>query len=241
MENGTEKPLTKRERRELARESKTREREKEKKANVMRKICIWGLVILAVGFFGYKLFKYLSAPVDNVDIFEIAESEWVKGAVNARATLIEYSDYQCPACKSITPLLERLVNEFPNDLRLVFRDFPLTTIHKYALPAAKAAEASGKQGKYWEMHDVLFDKQEEWATSGDSEKFNRYALDLGLNVDNFKSDYDSKIVEEAVKKDIVSGGRLRINSTPALYLNGKKLTVESYEQLKREVEKVILR
>lgn len=114
----------------------------------------------------YDEFKAFVEKVKNGEkenSMEVKVNDNVKGSREAKAVLIEYSDFQCPACQVYYPVVKQLTEELGNEILVVYRHFPLTTIHPNALPAAKAAEAAGKQGKFWEMHDMLFDKQSEWS------------------------------------------------------------------------------
>lgn len=222
--------LTKKERRELARGQKREEREKEKKTMFGKKIATWVLVIAGLGFLGYRFFVWLSTPAgtktatETITISEVTDADWVTGAKDAKVTLVEYADFQCPACAAYHPFVKSLLSENPDSLRVVFRHFPLTNIHPNALSAAHAAEAAGAQGKFWEMGDILFAKQEEWASSDNAtDLFKGYANELGLDVDKFASDMDSDIARESVTSDLASGNQAGINSTPTFVLNGQRV------------------
>jgi protein-disulfide isomerase len=133
-----------------------------------------------------------------------------------------------------------LNRDFPEDLNIVYRHFPLIEVHKNALPAAKAAEAAAKQGKFWEMHNLLFEKQEEWGQDSNAlDKFISYAEGLGLDVELFKSDFDSKEVQDRIAADMASGDSLRVNATPTFFLNGNKVSPRSYDEFKNLVEREI--
>ena len=150
--------------------------------------------------------------------------DWIKGGIRAGVTLIEYGDFQCPACASYAGVVKELASTFPNELRIVYRHFPLTQIHRNALPAARAAEAAGKQGKFWEMHDLLFEKQGLWSNEGNAVAlFLEYAKSLGLDEEKFKRDYDSSEVRARIEAQLASANALGLNSTPSFLLNGKKL------------------
>ena len=153
--------LTKRERRMLAKEDKQKEREKSAKAGKIKKFTAWLLIIAALLFGGYKLVKWINTPQDEQApaTVTLGENEWSKGNPQADVILIEYSDFQCPACKTYYPLIRRLSEELGDELRIVYRHLPLVSIHKNAIVAASAAEAAGRQGKFWEMQDKLFDNQ----------------------------------------------------------------------------------
>lgn len=154
---------------------------------------------------------------------EVTEEDTFLGNKDAKVTLIEYSDFQCPACKAYEDIIKQLRESYTaEELKFVFRHFPLRSIHPNADLAAQAAESAGEEGKFWEMKDVLFEKQSEWAKEKDPRGLlSAYAQGLGLDVAEFeedlKSDDDSK---ERVEKDYQSGVALGINSTPTFILNG---------------------
>ena len=107
----------------------------------------------------------------------------------ATSVLIEYSDFQCPACKAYYPVVSKIADELGTKVQVVYRNYPLSQLHKNARTAASAAEAAGKQGKFWEMHDVLFINQEKWSESKDVKRdFSAYAKAIGLSVEQFTQD-----------------------------------------------------
>jgi protein-disulfide isomerase len=156
-------------------------------------------------------------------------------------TLLEYSDFQCPACAAYEPFINNLHQDFPDTLKIVYRYFPLETIHKNALVSAKAAEAAQRQGKFWEMHDQLFQHQNDWAqTENPTDSFQTYAQTIGLNIDQFNADIASASVLDTVKSDEKMGTQANIPGTPSFFLNGKKLeNPQSYEEFKKVVEDAI--
>jgi protein-disulfide isomerase len=163
--------------------------------------------------------------------------DWSKGAIGANVTLIEYADFQCPACKSFYPILQSLEEKYNDRVKFVYRHFPLIQIHPNAFPAARASEAAGLQGKFWEMHDLLFENQNTWSgTNRNVESiFEGYAEEIGLDIEKYKSDYGSSEVNQAVTDDLNSANRLGLNSTPSFLLDGKKIQVprslEAFEAL----------
>ncbi|GAB4498221.1 MAG: hypothetical protein OHK0052_11230 [Anaerolineales bacterium] len=154
----------------------------------------------------------------------ISASDWVLGAKNPKMTVIEYSDFECPFCAQIAPLLKQFIAENPEDVQVVFRHFPLVSIHNKALLAAQAAEAAGKQGKFWEMHDLLFSRQAEWSGI-DPVDFpvwlEKAARDLGLNAAQFKTDLNSEAVVAIAQKSWEDGQTLGLPGTPFLAINGQ--------------------
>lgn len=171
----------------------------------------------------------------------VSERDWTQGNKKAVVTLIEYGDYQCPPCGNYHPVLKRLNREFEGQILFVFRNFPLSAIHLNAELAARAAEAAGKQGRFWEMHDLLYEKQQEWSVSSTPRDiFLRYARSLNLDPKKFDEDLDSKEVRARVENDFKRGFEAGINSTPTFILNGAKIqTPGSYEEFRALLDKAI--
>jgi protein-disulfide isomerase len=143
---------------------------------------------------------------------------------SATVTLVEFSDFQCPACGIYYPIVTQVAKDFKDSMTFVYRNFPLTELHPNAQVAAQAAEAAGMQGKYWEMHDLLFTKQKDWSASGTAKDiFTQYAESLGLNVDQFKKDIDSDAVKNKIAGDVNDGNTLGITGTPTFFLNNQKI------------------
>jgi len=145
---------------------------------------------------------------------------------NASSTvvLMEYSDFQCPACRSYYPVLRQVMTEFGDRITFVFRHFPLSSIHMNAEFAARAAEAAKKQGKFWEMHDLLFEKQDEWAKANDVETiFKNYAVLLGISPDQFVVDWKSKEVKDFVRAQKNHATKSGLQGTPTFFLGGKQI------------------
>jgi protein-disulfide isomerase len=210
---------------------------------------IWGVgfAVILVGAFGamFLASKNTGLPSgtavakDNVD-FTITAQDHVEGATNAKATLIEYADFQCPACKAYFPLVEKLKTDFPNDLRIVYRYFPLRQLHYQAENSAEVAEAAGLQGKFWEMYSLLYENQDKWANTAGKEPFNEYAKKINLDMTKFASDENLSSVKDRINLDLNYGISIGINGTPTFYLNGKKLTnPQSYEEFKSLVTAAI--
>lgn len=155
--------------------------------------------------------------------------------------LVEYSDFQCPACKAYSPLLKQLQEDFQGKLTLVYRHFPLRRLHANADAAAQAAEAAGRQGKFWEMHDLIFSGQEDWAKSGNAmEKFEQYAQQLGLDLAKFKEDADSSEIKQKIQQDLNSANAMNLSGTPSFFLNGQFIqSPGSYEKFKALVDKQV--
>jgi protein-disulfide isomerase len=180
-----------------------------------------------------------SAPVQQTRAPQPgAPNPWAKGGASAKVTLEEFSDFQCPACGGLAPGLRNVVKDYGDSVRLVFRNFPLA-MHKYAFQAARAAEAAGQQGKFWEMHDLLYDNQKEWSDSMEPRvQFDSYATRLGLDVQKFKTDMERADLTERIKADYARGMSLGVPGTPTVYLNGRELMrgrLVTEEDLRREI------
>jgi protein-disulfide isomerase len=141
----------------------------------------------------------------------------IQGPVKAPLTLVEYGDYQCPFCGAAYPEVKLVQKALGPKLRFVFRNFPLTNVHEHAMLAAETAEATGAQGKFWEMHDFLYEHQE---TIGDHTVAQGYAVMLGLDIDRFESEIRQHAHAKRIKEDFMGGVRSGVNGTPTFYANG---------------------
>ncbi|PYT05503.1 MAG: hypothetical protein DMF65_00085 [Acidobacteria bacterium] len=152
-----------------------------------------------------------------------APNPHARGGEHASVTLEEFSDFECPACGGLDPGLRRISKDYGERVRWVFRNFPLT-MHKYSFIAARAAEAAGVQGKFWEMHDMLYDNQKAWSDAPEPrDLFNSYAAQLGLDVERFKADLNRQDLADRIKMDYDRGVSLNVRGTPTIYLNGSEL------------------
>lgn len=168
----------------------------------------------------------------------VLPSDHSKGNQNAKITLIEYSDFQCPACGVYYPLVKQVYLDYKDSLILVSRNFPLKQLHKNAENAAHAAEAAAQQGKFWEMHDLLFERQKEWSDQADVKKiFVQYAKELKLDSQKFENDFSSREVQKKIDADYESGMKAGVNATPSFFLNGKKIDVpRDYQEFRQIIE-----
>jgi protein-disulfide isomerase len=141
----------------------------------------------------------------------------IQGDPKAILTLVEYGDYQCPFCGAAYPEVKKVQSELGSKLRFVFRNFPLTNAHEFAMVAAETAEAAGAQGKLWEMHDFLYEHQE---TLGDHTVALGYARKLGLDTQRFEREIAQHVYEKRIKDDFIGGVRSGVNGTPTFYVNG---------------------
>jgi protein-disulfide isomerase len=195
------------------------------------KILIAIMVVVVAG----GLFAALSGgPAVNKSELLARENSYRSG--NGTVEVVEFGDYQCPACAQVHPTVTRLQEEYEGRITFIFRNFPLSS-HKNALPSAEAAEAAGAQGKYWAMHDMLYENQDEWSGVADPMGiFIGYATDLGLDIDTFRHDYGAKKYLDSISNDQSDGYRLGVQGTPTFFVNGKQQRSFDYDALKNAIE-----
>ncbi|MBA2733382.1 MAG: thioredoxin domain-containing protein [Acidobacteria bacterium] len=170
-------------------------------------------------------------PADQIPVSQTGQTGTdnghARGGANAKVTLEEYGDYQCPPCGGLFPELKKLEKEYGDQMRFVFRHFPLQG-HKHARIAAHAAEAAALQGRFWEMHDLIYQNQAIWTPVEDARaNFIQYARDLKLDIDRFTRDMDSPAVAARVTADYNRGSAAGVNGTPALFMNGRQMNPNS--------------
>ena len=234
---------TKKEYRELRKKEKLRqkqlaEEQAAKKRRLIKSATIWSGVVLGLIVAVLGMIKITSRPQSGLTRLADQNSvvNWIKGNKSAQIILVEYSDFQCPSCARYYRITKRLTEELGNDFQLNFRHYPLKK-HANAELAAKSAEAAGRQGKFWEMHDLLFERQKEWTRKKNEDAgrfFVQYAVSLNLNVEQFQSDLHSQTVTNKVHNDARSGRRSGVKGTPTFFLNGQKIADKprSYETFK---------
>jgi len=212
------------------------------KKSTEKRILLWfGGIIVLVGIVMLLWQSGSNSPSvgESSDLkVPVSSADWSTGTFTAPITLVEYSDFQCPACGLYYPVLKQLTKDFPEKIRFVYRNFPLSQLHANAQLAAQAAEAAGLQGKFWEMHDLLFENQRVWSDQKDAlDTFIAYAQTLGLDQQKFKLDVNSALVKESVDSDFKGGIDAKVNGTPTFFLNGKKITnPQSYDEFKTLIE-----
>ncbi|MFZ1250192.1 MAG: thioredoxin domain-containing protein [Candidatus Microsaccharimonas sp.] len=153
-------------------------------------------------------------------------ADHVTGSDSNKIMLIEYGDYQCPSCGGAYPNVKTLLDEYGENVTFVFRNFPLTSIHPNARAAAAVAEAAGLQGKFWEMHDMLYENQNSWENLDSSKRadiFTQYATSLGLDIDKFNADIAGNQTSKKVNFDLALGKEAGVSATPTFFLNGEQL------------------
>jgi protein-disulfide isomerase len=171
-----------------------------------------------------------------------AKPPHIRGEADARVTLEEFGDFQCPPCEMMAPALAKIEHDYADKLRVVFRNFPLA-MHNHARLAAQAAEAAGMQGRFWEMHDALYRNRPVWAAKGDDvqDLFIEYARSIGLDVERFKRDIETEPVKERVNADQQRGTSMGVSSTPTIFINNIMIPPASFAEpaLRAAIDNVI--
>lgn len=192
-------------------------------------------IIFAVIVFAAVGSLFVLSKGDDVDVSKvdpakvITEGEFkdnIYGDATSKVSLIEYGDFQCPACGNAFTTVKTIKEKYKEDMAFVYRHFPLTNIHPNALAAATAAEAAGKQGKFWEMHDILFERQSNWqsvSVDNRNKVFEGYAKEIGLDVGKYNSDLSSSDISKKITFHRALASKVGANSTPTFILNGRTL------------------
>jgi protein-disulfide isomerase len=190
-------------------------------------IIIVVLIISAVSALWF--YRWITAPdpvgaSSNATANTITADAHVRGEATAPVTLEEFGDFQCPPCGALYPELKKIEAEYGPRLRVVFRQSPIISLHKHALNAAHAAEAAGLQGRFWEMHDMLYENQAKWDKAEDVRPiFSDYARALNLDVQRFNTDMDGTEVSKRILNDQNRAASLHVKGTPTLFINGRQV------------------
>lgn len=177
----------------------------------------------------------IDAPRHNIDV---AATDPAIGSKTAPITLIEFADFQCPFCGRVAPTVKRIREKYGDQVRVVWKDFPLTQIHPQAFKASEAAHCAGDQGKYWEYHDRLFANQQSLMP----DDLKKHAADLGLDSGKFAACLDTSKYGERVRDGVAAGTRLGVNSTPMFYVNGRVLSgAQPYEMFASLIDEELSR
>ncbi len=161
----------------------------------------------------------------------------VKGNENATVTILEYSDFQCPACAQFAPILKAMMADYGDQVKFEYRHYPLMQIHPNAEAAARAAEAAGQQGKFFEYHDALFENQNEWGAAAiPGAFFTKYADELGLDMDKFKRHQRSSVLQQNIRDHVSEARELGLTGTPSIFLNGEKMNFQTYQEFNDQVK-----
>lgn len=194
---------------------------------------------LGVFFFNKTQSSILTVDKDQAkEILGVKDDDWVKGSESALVTVVEYLDFECEACRVYYPIVNQLKEEYKDKVRFVVRYFPLPG-HKNSMSSALAVEAAGKQGKFWEMHDKLYDTQKDWGEKQVATPlvFEEYAKQVGLDMDKYKNDVNSLEVKDRVNRDKNSAISLGIQGTPTFFINGEKIpNPKGYDDFKSLID-----
>jgi len=174
--------------------------------------------------------------IDPNKVYTISTTDApAKGPKDAKITIVEFSDYQCPFCSQAEPLMDQVLEAYPKDVKRVYKQFPLTSIHPNALPASKAAVAAGKQGKFWEMHKKLFENQRELSP----DNYKKWAKELGLDMARFEKDMNSPEVQAQIDRDTADARSAEVSGTPTIFVNGKRLQQRSLDGFKQAIDPIL--
>lgn len=197
-----------------------------------------GIIFFTLVLIGGALFFFSSQSQKEEKGYTKEEltkpNNYTYGNASASAYLVEFSDFECPACGAFEPAVEQIREKYKDKLQFIYRQFPLPQ-HPFAEKAAIAAEAAGKQGKFWEMHDELFANQDKLS----DDTINEIVKKLNLDADQFTKSIADPAIKDIVLQDKADGNALGVDATPTFYLNGKKLRLASPLNLVTEVEKVL--
>jgi protein-disulfide isomerase len=207
-----------------------------------KRIAFWVVFVVILGLIVWGMVAAMNksasrGPGEVGTPAPITAADHVRGPADAPVTLIEYSDFQCPACEAYYPLIERVYASSTVPIRMVYRHFPLPQ-HRNAIPSARAAEAAALQGRFWEMYSLLFANHTQWTELSDPTTiFESYAERIGLNVPKFKTDLDSKAVTDAVDAASAEANRIGLFQTPTFFVNGKMIqNPQGYDAFKTAIE-----
>lgn len=245
--------MTKPTKKELQEQKKIEKLEKQQweqdllKRQRYRQFGVWGALVALLLISAAAIFYFLNRPVEQEAVMSdvvtsslpaIVETDYVSGPNSATVTLVEYGDFQCPACGHYYPMVKQLKSDYKDTVKVVYRNFPLTMAHANAQLAAQAAYAAGRQNKFWEMHDILFEKQTEWGESTDAATFmEQYASQIGLDGEKFKADVVSAEASKFVTDQADGGIKAGVQGTPTFFMNGKRLTnPATYDEFKKLID-----
>lgn len=195
------------------------------------------LVVLGIlgGIFWFSGQK-TKAPINNTE-----PSKHVKGQGTAGVTLVEYGDFQCPVCGTYFPILKAVEAQYADQITFQFRNFPIVQLHPNAMTAHRAAEAAGNQGKFFEMHDLLYSRQQLWTNATSVNKiFEAYAQELGLDINRYQQDVASEATLAVINADVTTGQKLGVTGTPTFFVNDKKIeNPRSVEDFAKVIDEAI--
>lgn len=199
-----------------------------------------GIIVAAVLLVIGAVF-FLSQPEKPVIISAdtlVRDDSLKMSSESAKLTIVEFGDFQCPACKMAHPGMKQALADFPGQVNFVFRHYPLP-MHANAQAGARAVEAANRQGKVWEMYDKVFESQDEWAAeSNPTDMFKKYAGELGMDAEKLAADMNDSAIQDKINKDLADGNSSGVNSTPTFFFNNELYKGGiGYQDFKAEIEK----
>ncbi len=200
----------------------------------------WAIIAVIVIIFG-GIVVFNKKDTGPTDTGNATPTSHITGQGSTGVTLVEYGDFECPACGKFYPLIEQVKEKYKNKIFFQFRHLPLVQLHPNAFAAARAAEAASKQGKFWEMYNLLYQNQQAWSSLSDaSPTFEGYATQLGLNVTQFKTDAASAAINSTINADIKEFDKTKAaRSTPTFFLDGKKIQAGTLEDFSELIDEAI--
>lgn len=233
--------LTKNQKKELRKFENQKKQDFQKRNDLFKKAAIWGgaVLILALSVWGLvSLSSSTPNSTSQITAPPISKNDITIGTPSAKVSLVEYSDFQCPACAAYHPIVNQLLSEFSGKIIFAYRFFPLSQVHQNAMTSAQAAYAAYKQGKFTDMYNMLFDNQNSWKTdNGAQELFIGYAQKIGLDRDKFKKDMNSDEAKNFITNSYRQGTDIGVNSTPTFFLGGKKIeSPGTYDNFKKLIQ-----
>ena len=190
---------------------------------------------------GSGISSEILVPSGSYVLGGIENGEYLASNPSSKVTLVEFGDYECPACVVYHPFVKQVLTEFPGKVNYVFRNYPLS-YHQKALVASYVVEAAGLQNKFWQMHDKVYESSEEWVNSANTEEtLLEYAKELGLDSEKLKSDMESDSIKNKIKSDMNDGDLVKLDSTPTFYVNGVKMESlkGNYSDFKSIIQKAL--
>lgn len=203
---------------------------------------ILGVILLATLILIFGAIFFLSRGLKTATQGQVQQIDYSKGhkigSDSAKVKLVEFSDFQCPGCRSAEPAIKQVLSKYQNDVQFIYRHFPLPQ-HTNGKKGAYLSEAAGKEGKFWEIHGKLFDTQTQWSSMKEADAqsyFLALTRELGLDEDKMRQGMASGEFKPVIDDDILEGKRLGVNSTPTFFLNGKKLSLQNFMDLVTVIE-----
>lgn len=197
------------------------------------------LAVIVLGFIGVIVFNNFSQSDQTVST--AGTSNHTRGNLQSPVELVVYKDFECPPCAQFYPIEEQLYEDYKDKVKFTFKHFPIDTIHPNTRAAHRAAEAAGLQGKFFEMHSLIYQNQQQWETRSTTNPqpiFESYAQQLGLDLEKFKTDVTLDSTNKTINADINAGKQIGVNGTPSFFLNGKQLNTGEINSLEAFAKKL---